>query len=496
MDHRDKACVPTSGLNFDYNPEDYSETQTDFEKGLTKMKKDLKVYNQTQFQRQFNKIKDPKLRKDWADFYENINKAANIEACLHQTAGVTQLAWMPADKSDPNAVDPVSHKLLGKYVLKVRRLDEVADDNFDDAPTLEIYPDSWWVEQEFDPKILGTAQKFAIDHWESFKLKAHEPAEHGFFNVEDQGVCLPLENAEVNQLRFIPERKKGKTIYPAQWIGICNAQNNKKIYLDEEFVLTNFSREIIADVKRHGMQGDKKFIDVPPGDAKKQDHYLEHLQKGAKMKYRQKEGEHTCLVFSFASALHSIGGKQFASELFGSRKKIVECCDTIQQFSDAVTKLNAKFKFTILDTSKWNILKNHEANLIVAVLQGSDGKEDHGVTVCGKWLFDSNFEYALPLCQETLDLCCSTEESKETFVKVVDARICDYINAAKIAADFEKVISHKKKRKLRRQKKKKADLVEGAEVVGFSNKSKNNNDDTQRSNQCFHKRKKPRHSKK
>ena len=88
------------------------------------------------------------------------------------------------------------------------------------------------------------------------------------------------------------------------------------------------------------------------------------------MKYRQKEGEPTCMVHSFASALHSIGEKQFASEVFGSKKKIIKRHDTIQQFPDVVRKLNAKFKFTKLDTSRCNILVNPEANIVVAVFAG------------------------------------------------------------------------------------------------------------------------------
>ena len=52
-----------------------------------------------------------------------------------------------------------------------------------------------------------------------------------------------------------------------------------------------------------------------------------------------------------------------------------------------------------------------------------EGKDDHCVTLYGKWLFDSNFDYALPLTKECLDLCCSNEGTNETFLGFRDARI-------------------------------------------------------------------------
>ena len=47
----------------------------------------------------------------------------------------------------------------------------------------------------------------------------------------------------------------------------------------------------------------------------------------------------------------------------------------------------------------------------------NDGKCDHAVAICGKWLFDSNFDQAMELSKEALDLCCSSHESKAKFVK-------------------------------------------------------------------------------
>ena len=161
-------------------------------------------------------------------------------------------------------------------------------------------------------------------------------------NVEDQGVLLPFENEEINCLKYIPERKKNKKVFPAQWYGYSRG-NKKAQMLDEDFVIGNFSQEIIADVKKMGIQGDKKFIDVPPGDAKTHEVFPKYFEKGPIMKYRQKEGERTCMVYSFASALHHMGEKQVASEIYGIHKKVIERHNTIQLFSQAVREKNERF---------------------------------------------------------------------------------------------------------------------------------------------------------
>ena len=72
---------------------------------------------------------------------------------------------------------------------------------------------------------------------------------------------------------------------------------------------------MVADVKAFATKGDKKYIPIPPGDAKPRSSFPTHLQKGPKMKYKQAEDQNTCLVYSFASALHHIGAQQAASEL-------------------------------------------------------------------------------------------------------------------------------------------------------------------------------------
>ena len=49
-------------------------------------------------------------------------------------------------------------------------------------------------------------------------------------------------------------------------------------------------------------------------------------------------------------------------------------------------------------------------------------RTDHSITVCGKWIFDSNLEFALPLTSACLNYICSGKDTDEiTCVGVLDA---------------------------------------------------------------------------
>ena len=119
VDHCDQSVFPTSELNYQFNPNDFSQSQLDYPSTKKTMEEILKVPTQRQFERQLNIIRDPDLKEKWRNFYIKAKNAANLEAILHNTAGVAQLAWLPSDPNNPTLVDSKTQKLLGKYVLKV-----------------------------------------------------------------------------------------------------------------------------------------------------------------------------------------------------------------------------------------------------------------------------------------------------------------------------------------------------------------------------------------
>ena len=94
--------------------------------------------------------------------------------------------------------------------------------------------------------------------------------------------------------------------------------------------------------------------------------------------------------------------------------KVVEKHDTVSFFCEKMQNHKQLLLFKVLDN--YNILKNKCDDMVNAILCGSDRKMDHCITVWGKWIFYSNYKNALPLTVESLDLCCSSDESNDTFV--------------------------------------------------------------------------------
>ena len=58
----------------------------------------------------------------------------------------------------------------------------------------------------------------------------------------------------------------------------------------------------------------------------------------------------------------------------------------------------------------------------MCLLLDTEHQTNHCITVCVKWIFDSNLEYTLPLTEASLNYICSGNDTDEiTFVGVLHA---------------------------------------------------------------------------
>ena len=74
------------------------------------------------------------------------------------------------------------------------------------------------------------------------------------------------------------------------------------------------------------------------------------------------------------------------------------------------------------NTTTFDILQNHCNYPTVCLLLDTGHRTDHCITVCSKWIFDSNFESALPLTKASLNYICSGNDTdKIAFVGVLNA---------------------------------------------------------------------------
>ena len=70
----------------------------------------------------------------------------------------------------------------------------------------------------------------------------------------------------------------------------------------------------------------------------------------------------------------------------------------------------------------YDILHNQSNYSTACLLLDTAHRDDHYITVCGKWIFGSNFKMALPLTRAWLNYICSGNDSdKIEFIAVLHA---------------------------------------------------------------------------
>ena len=74
----------------------------------------------------------------------------------------------------------------------------------------------------------------------------------------------------------------------------------------------------------------------------------------------------------------------------------------------------------------YDIFRNQSTDPTVCLLPDKWHRTDPCITVCGKWIFDSNFEVTFPLIQDFLNCICRGNDTDDIkFVGVLYAIIAD-----------------------------------------------------------------------
>ena len=220
-----------------------------------------------------------------------------------------------------------------------------------------------------------------------------------------------------------------------KWVGRMN--NGKETSLDESFVRKNFGNAFTDELKisRRG------FVDVPVGDNKPSHLHLHpHLEfPGAPpVRYTQSNGKDLCVSKSLASALFPLG--------FTKEAEQIDCFGETILKGAVVEALDRVMKHARMILPRWIVIEKvprcfdwekclDERQILVGVMLASDGNCSHAVSIHGGFVYDANEVVALPLCQESLDYCTSTEESKTSFVRFRRGYFLRYKGTKKMKVD-------------------------------------------------------------
>ena len=281
-----------------------------------------------------------------------------------------------------------------------------------------------WVEANFIKSALGAVQRAAyqvLEILEGGEKLLSEEQRSGFLEVECAPVTVSaIDKRVINRLKYTKAKKRNKKIIKGQWRGYSDA-TKEYILLQTDWVEENFHFSFLKQVKNRSGEN-TAFISIPPGD--KRSHGMSKETSGPTIHYRQKEGERTCMVYAAASALHYLGWTKVASWAYNKTELFINDANAFHKFVYLLRKQSKRLRTTGAKGVKLDKNMNFgevdlEGFYLVRIL-GSDGKDDHCVALTQDWIFDSNFEHALPRTRQSLDLCCSSDEIHSTYVRAVD----------------------------------------------------------------------------
>jgi hypothetical protein len=139
------------------------------------------------------------------------------------------------------------------------------------------------------------------------------------------------------------------------------------------------------------------------------------------------DNKRRCVLDNAASGLHFLGFHRLrvmVAAKANSQTRIPNPMGNLQDlFENNLNKAEAKKVEFVSLGAKWckawkALLSPKDYVMCVLGIRSSDGKTDHAICIADGWIFDSNFEKALPLSEESLNLCSSSSERATNFVEV------------------------------------------------------------------------------
>jgi hypothetical protein len=132
-------------------------------------------------------------------------------------------------------------------------------------------------------------------------------------------------------------------------------------------------------------------------------------------------GEPMCAIKSIASAFMFFNDEKAYKILLDNTMNSVAALDRIMYIKHLLTdthKLGYRGKLFKTGDGSLNILKDISCYPTIARVQGTDGSIGHCISVALKWVFDLNKPTAELLTLESLNWCCSSDSSNNSFLNV------------------------------------------------------------------------------
>ena len=253
-------------------------------------------------------------------------------------------------------------------------------------------------------------------------VKSGEPSNRKRISITSG---LTYENARDNKCKKIKRVQKRRAtghVFKEKW-AVLYDDNTTLHDITEKDLLKMYGEDYLKYVKHSNKHGYHAIID----GAKKESRLYKWPSllnvNAPKVEFIQDSDQDLCIPKAFTSILCHVGFTKEANCVnteFSTRdkcyttddcnlKKIYQCGQRIlPKWLQCNHKGFNRFNWKT-DLDKYDIF--------VGVLEGSDGEVNHAIGIFNNWIFDSNENVAIPLCQEGLNYCVSDCETDVKFVK-------------------------------------------------------------------------------
>ena len=235
-------------------------------------------------------------------------------------------------------------------------------------------------------------------------------------------------NVSTTQIRSLRWRPEFRQFWGLERTYVNGVEKFKHVVLDNQWVETNFQKEVLETVRKVGESNKVRYVRLPVGSSNMLQS-LEQFRHYPETVYRQ-NNENTCVFVSIANALHYLQFEDVALQVDNEKRRIMKegFRDNFERLMMHVSNyLNTqshqyfRSKYCVnrlIETNKFNLIESgkKKPNIIYhVVLRSKDGSETHAVAVVHSLIFDGNFANAMPLSQQNLDIICNSR-----FIGVVE----------------------------------------------------------------------------
>ena len=251
---------------------------------------------------------------------------------------------------------------------------------------------------------------------------------------KQEGARMSSRNKNLDDDLDLPKKE---VITQPRWV--VKFHDNTTMVVGEELVREHFGDAFTTEL----LSLRRGFVDVPVGDNKPS---RLHLHPGLfcpdapPLIYTQGTGRDLCVPKALASVLYQLGFETEARriDLYGEQHLDGGTVDALQKVFVFATKILPSFvqgKHLPRDYDWKTLVEDDRTSIVLGVIRASDGSNSHAIAIHGGYIYDANEKNAIPLCQEALDYCSSTDTVQSKFVKFWRGYVFAYAGqkASKIA---------------------------------------------------------------